>query len=165
MKKLTLAIGVLLAGASAGAAVFFIIAQPLRESNDKGEEVRQNLFPVLIADALIHVEVAASLVQQVRGLSGRAGLAADQGMLFVYDEPGLRSFWMKDMNFPIDIIWIGKDRRVIDVDAGVRPDSYPQTFQSPAPAQFVLEVNAGMAEHQGIVPGAFVDLSGIPLLR
>jgi uncharacterized membrane protein (UPF0127 family) len=53
------------------------------------------------------VELATTVIQQAKGLSGRTGLGENDGMLFLFNRPAIQSFWMKDMNFPIDIIWIG----------------------------------------------------------
>lgn len=62
-------------------------------------------------------------------------------MLFVFPEAGLHRFWMKDMNFPIDIYWLGKNYEVVDVAKNVPPESYPKTFSPKSPANYVLETN------------------------
>ena len=62
---------------------------------------------VRIGNATFTVELAITTSTQARGLSGRQSLADGAGMLFPFTRPGVQSFWMKDMNFPIDIIWIG----------------------------------------------------------
>jgi len=67
---------------------------------------------VKIAGQNIKVDLALTPETQEKGLSGRSGLKDDEGMLFVFEKPDKYSFWMKDMNFPIDIIWMGEDMRV-----------------------------------------------------
>ena len=62
---------------------------------------------VTIGNTIFSVEVASTTIEQARGLSGRAGLKNNEGMLFLFNSAGVQNFWMKDMNFPIDIIWIG----------------------------------------------------------
>ena len=65
---------------------------------------------------------------QEQGLSGKSQLAQDQGMLFVFAQPGKYYFWMKGMNFSIDIIWIGEDMKVIYIKKDARPELYPETY-------------------------------------
>ena len=73
-------------------------------------------------------------------------------MLFVFDKPDTYGFWMKDMRFPIDIIWISGDK-VIYVLSEVHPDSYPNLFKPPIPVDKVLEINAGLSRKLGITEG------------
>ena len=101
----------------------------------------------------LEVEIADTPDLQIQGLSGRQSLDEDKGMLFVYEKPAVLGFWMKDMRFPIDIIWLGDDMRVLGIEARVSPDTYPTVFYSPEPVRYVLEVNAGWAERNGITPG------------
>lgn len=106
----------------------------------------------------IEIEMARTREEQTHGLSGRTTLSENRGMLFLYDKPGLYSFWMKDMRFPVDIIWIDSDQRIIDISKNALPESYPNTFQPREPAQYVLEVNAGFAEKYDINLGDAVTL-------
>ena len=108
---------------------------------------------VRIAEQDIKVELALSKEAQTRGLSGRDGLAEGEGMLFVYSRPGRYSFWMKDMKFPIDIIWIGEDMRVVYIKESAEPASYPDVFVSGADAKYILEVNAGFSEKNSLKVG------------
>jgi len=64
-------------------------------------------------------------------------------MLFVFENPGIHGIWMKDMKFPIDIIWLDKDMSVISKELNVSPDTYPQVFYPSREAYYVLEVKAG----------------------
>src|SRR3989344_7332267 len=67
---------------------------------------------VKIAGQEVKVELALTPEEQTQGFSGRSGLGENEGMLFVFDTPGKYGFWMKDMLFPIDIIWLAPDSRV-----------------------------------------------------
>ena len=102
----------------------------------------------------LEVEIADTPELQVQGLSGRKSLSENKGMLFVYEKPAMPGFWMKDMRFPIDIIWLGEDIRVAGIEAHVPPETYPAVFYSPSPVRYVLEVNAGWAERNGITSGS-----------
>lgn len=113
---------------------------------------------IQIGEANLKVETALTEAERARGLSGRESLREDQGLLFVYDEPGIYSFWMKDMNFAIDIIWIDENKKIIDITHDARPESYPSTFIPQSPAQYVLEVNSGWAERHGVEVGDTMNL-------
>jgi len=102
------------------------------------------------------VEVAESDQEQARGLMFRTEMGADEGMLFPYDPPRVLSFWMKNTVIPLDLIFIGPDRRVINVAANATPYSEDQIW-SDAPAIAVLELNGGRAAELGIGPGASVS--------
>ncbi|MDX1535781.1 MAG: DUF192 domain-containing protein, partial [Candidatus Spechtbacterales bacterium] len=71
----------------------------------------------------------------------------------VFNRPGTYSFWMKEMNFPIDIIWIGEDMRVVDITKNAKPESYPKRFSPSVLAQYVLEVVAGFSDEHGVEIG------------
>jgi uncharacterized membrane protein (UPF0127 family) len=118
------------------------------------------VIPLTIsADGRTHnfrVEVAASLEEQARGLMFRTEMGADEGMLFPYDPPRVLSFWMKNTVIPLDLIFIGPDKRVINVAANATPYSEDQIW-SDAPAIAVLELNGGRAAQLGIGPGAVVS--------
>ncbi len=103
---------------------------------------------VTIGDHEFSVELATTMTQQSRGLSGRTELAEDTGMLFLFKNPAVQNFWMKDMNFPIDIIWIGSDDKIAGFSANAQPQPGTPLFaltiyKSPAGVNTVLEVPAG----------------------
>jgi len=111
----------------------------------------------------IAVEVATSGEQQTRGLGYRDALERDHGMLFVYPEPRSVTFWMKGMRFPLDMVWIGADRRVVSVTANIPPqpgasDAELRRYTPAVSVQYVLELNAGAAAEFGLVPGTEVAL-------
>ncbi|MSR70507.1 DUF192 domain-containing protein [Candidatus Kaiserbacteria bacterium] len=108
---------------------------------------------ILIGSTKVAVDVADTESLREQGLSGRAGLAEGEGMLFVFERDGLWAFWMKDMLFPLDMIWADAEGRVVTVAADVSPDTYPQTFAPSAPALYVLEVPAGFAAQHGVALG------------
>lgn len=113
---------------------------------------------VSIGNINIKVEVADTESLREQGLSGRSGLADGSGMLFVFQEMGKYGFWMKDMNFPIDIIWI-QGNKVADIDQSVSPDTYPQIFYPEVDVNFVLEAPSGFAKDKGLKVGDFFSSS------
>lgn len=101
-------------------------------------------------DIEIVVEIAEFELDQTKGLSDRNCLGGEAGMLFVYDRADdQRCFWMKDMNFVIDMIWLDSDKKIINIESNVSPDSYPGSFCPDRPAQYVLEVDAGFTDRSG----------------
>ena len=106
----------------------------------------------------IQFEIVRSFEEQSRGLSGRADIPHQYGMLFVFPEPQTVSFWMKDMLVPIDILWLGDDGTVLGIEEAISPDSFPATYHPPVPVRLVLEMRAGEARAQGIVEGSRIAL-------
>lgn len=103
---------------------------------------------VVINGVAIESEVVDTPAAREQGLSGRGELEKNHGMLFLFDHPDRYSFWMKDMRFSLDLIWIGSDGRIVDITPDVAPASYPSTFTSRKPVVAVLEVPAGTAKRE-----------------
>lgn len=102
------------------------------------------------------LEVAATPERRAQGLSGRASLGASDGMWFVMPGADLHGFWMRDMRFAIDLVWIDAERRVIDhVTLQPCADRHCPIHQPPRPAAYVLELEAGAFRG---APGAKVEL-------
>ena len=105
--------------------------------------------------------VAGTPERQQRGLMYRSSLADDEGMLFVYDLPGRYSFWMKNMRFSLDIIWITDALEVGQIMRHVPPCPAVgrcSPFAPREPVQFVLEVPAGFADEHNISEGDTVTI-------
>lgn len=134
-------------------------------ANQEAKEEMENSFNgagfIRVGNSWVEVEIADTPQKRALGLGGRSALGSNQGMLFVFTESGIHSFWMAGMNFPIDIIWIGADLKVVDVDSNATPESYPATFAPKREAQFALEVPAFWAERNGIQEGTQVDIEGL----
>ena len=111
---------------------------------------------VTVGSATVTVVVADTEALRTQGLSGKRSLAANEGMLFIFENPGVYGFWMKDMYFPIDIIWIDTNWKVSDISPGVDPNTYPQAFFPKKPVRYVLEVPSGFAKEHGISVGMVV---------
>lgn len=109
----------------------------------------------------VYIDVADTAVERAQGLSGRESLAEDEGMLFIFPEDGVYSFWMKDMAFAIDILWISRAGEIVDLRANVSPDTFPSTFEPRRVARYVLELPAGAAEEYGARIGDVVRLGSL----
>jgi uncharacterized membrane protein (UPF0127 family) len=106
----------------------------------------------------IRVTIAQTDAERELGLGGRAGLSADEGMLFVFPTDGHYKFWMKDMRFSIDMLWIDSQGKIIYIAQNIAPETYPQSFGPDAPARYVLELPAGWANAHGVRVGNKVGL-------
>ena len=95
-----------------------------------------------------------------KGLSIFDKLEPNEGMIFRGLPVGQQAFWMQDMKFDIDIIWVNKDNEVIHIVNDASKDSFPTQFKNPAdrPSAYVIELNAGMAEKHSIYPGTQVTI-------
>lgn len=92
------------------------------------------------------VGVAKTPSEREQGLSGRKSLPQDSGLLFIFDKPDKYGFWMKDMNFPIDIIWISEENKIVNLEKSLTPGTYPKVYYPNTSAKYVLEISAGQAE-------------------
>jgi uncharacterized membrane protein (UPF0127 family) len=100
---------------------------------------------VLINHETINAEIPNSSAAYAKGLGGRPCILPNQAMLFVYSKPGQYRFWMKGMKFPIDILWISSDHKVVGQEVDVEPSTYYSKFpffeNDPQHlAQYVLEL-------------------------
>lgn len=122
------------------------------------ERFIRNDISITTPKGKLTIEVADTKSSRELGLSGRQAMGKEDGMLFVFDVPGRYGFWMKDMLFPLDIIWINQNGFVVEVERNAKPDSYPKTYMNASPASYVLELNAGVAEQEGIFIGSKVKI-------
>jgi len=96
----------------------------------------------------IPVEVADTLKKRSLGLGKRNSLKKGWGMLFVFEKRKLHRFWMKDMQFSLDVIWLD-NHKIVHIIHNAKPSNYrdePEVMTSPVPVNFVLEIAAGWAE-------------------
>lgn len=112
----------------------------------------------------VRVELATTPEAWSRGLMGRRSLAENAGMLFVFTDDAVRTFWMKDTLIALDVIFTDAIGRVVSVKTmtpcvASRPEAACPTYESGAPARYALEVRAGFAAARGIRPGQTLTLA------
>jgi len=108
---------------------------------------------VQIGAATVVAEVADTSAEQMQGLSGRASLGADAGMLFTFDAPSRTGFWMNGMRFPLDLIYM-KEHVVVELKENEPvPTTLPTPFFPSSDFDAVLEVNAGWAAAHQVTVG------------
>lgn len=122
---------------------FFLFLENPKESEKR----------LILGDISIIVEIADTNIEKARGLSGRNMLEEGKGILLVFEEDDYHGIWMKNMKFPIDIIWLDKEFRVISIEKNVLPETYPKVFLPTLPARYVLELNASHSTRYNIDTG------------
>lgn len=117
-----------------------------------------NTVPITIGGVPVEASVADTLSKRIKGLSDTPFLPAHVVKLFAFGAAGQHSIWMKDMQYPLDIMWADKEGTIVHIEEDVSPDSYPQSFASPKPAWYVIEANAGFTASNTIAVGDSVVL-------
>ena len=107
---------------------------------------------------VIHAEVVATPQKQAQGLMFRPELEPDRGMLFLFTEMSPRPFWMYQTVIPLDMIWLDRERRIVEIAADVPPCPSKEPEACPnyggnAPSMYVLELAAGQAAARGLKVG------------
>ncbi len=159
-KKLIILITVIIVVAGISLVVFLessnrvelesLVSEKLAAQNTFGNYEEREL---IINNQKLLVAIADTSVKHEHGLSGVKKIEEDQGMLFVFDEHGRYNFWMKDMNFAIDILWLDDNNKILEITKNLFPESYPTVYQPSIPVIKVLEVPAGFVEKNKVKVG------------
>ncbi len=127
---------------------------------DAGNKTVEDWFAIKVGDRTVQMQLAVRAEEQQKGLMFRPAMAADAGMLFVFDRPQPMGFWMRNTEIPLDIGYLDHD--------GVLKEIYPmyphdeRTVSSHSrEIQFCLEMNQGWYRQNGIRPGARLDLGAV----
>ena len=138
------------------AVIIGVIGMLTLPSDSKLESVEFPRGTILIDNIALEVQIADSDPRRVRGLMFQEQLPYDEGMIFVFTEPGLYSLWMLNMQFPLDMIWFDHDGNIVHVEKNISPCKTVveiTTCQSIVPddeASYVLEVTAGFVDQNNI---------------
>ncbi len=126
--------------------------------------LRYDIVPITLVSQqerfIIEAEVAGSPLERDRGLMRRRQLPRYAGMLFVFEDEGMRSFWMKNTLIPLDIIFVSQDLKIVHIAQYATPceQSPCEKYDSIYPAKYVLEINGGLSKQIGLVPGDYIEL-------
>lgn len=104
----------------------------------------------------IEVEIAENEAERAKGLMFRSYLPDSVGMLFIFEQPDNHSFWMKNTSIPLDIIYIGPDKKIISIAENAQPYS-EEAIPPYGLVQYVVEVNAGFTKHNNIQSGDVIS--------
>lgn len=141
------------------AAVSFLLYPPQQPILSGPSAV---IFATRSGDVPIQVEIADSEAEREQGLMERTSLGENDGMLFIFENEGQFSFWMKNTLIPLDIIFIDKNHKVLNIQHAVPCENDPcALYPSGGLALFVVEVNGGLAAEKGIQTGDQVRFTGL----
>ena len=104
----------------------------------------------------LDIEIADDEYQTQTGLMYRKSMADTQGMLFIFEDSRPRSFYMKNTEFGLDIIYINSDQKIVSIQKNAKPLD-PTSLPSQGAAQYVLEVNDGLTDIWGLEQGDIVE--------
>lgn len=145
--------------------IISVVAASITKNNTATMMSLQRLFhtsTLTIKNQTFTLLLAKTEAEKEKGLSGKSSLQRSEGMLFLFDKPDYYAFWMKDMLFPIDIIYI-HNKQIVTVYSNLQaPQKNATTWQivKPSePADMVLEINAGLAQQYHLQTGDTVTLS------
>lgn len=114
---------------------------------------------IKVGSGTVCAEIADEALERTRGLSGRPSMHEDRGMLFVFPQASVITFWMKGMQIPLDIIWIRAGEVVgVSENVPVMENGTIATRKPKTPIDMALEVNAGWAQRYGVSVGDRLDI-------
>jgi uncharacterized membrane protein (UPF0127 family) len=131
-----------------------IIDEEMRSGSNGYQQVN-----VTVNGLTLIADISVTNEQRTKGLSVKDDLAENEAMLFVFDNEAKHTFWMKDMKFPIDIIWIDSDKTITHIENNLQPCSSGvlcPTYKPTDDSMYVLETVGGFAEKYDIVKGTRV---------
>jgi hypothetical protein len=149
------------------AVIIGVIGLMTLPQDSKLESVEFPRGTILIDDIPLEVQIADSEPRRVRGLMFQDQLPFDQGMIFVFDDSGLYSLWMLNMQFSLDMIWFDQDGKVVHIEQDVPPCKTAleiTTCQSIVPdgeAKYVLEVTSGFVKQNNITHDSLLTIISI----
>ena len=119
------------------------------------------LHKAFLNQTLFYLEIAQTPVQRAKGLMNRQELPKDRGMLFIFEQPGIHRFWMKNTFIPLDILWLDEQLTIRFISPNVQPSSqWPyNTITPPCIAKYVLELPGGSTQQHPIQPGDQLNLT------
>ncbi|MGH8213888.1 MAG: DUF192 domain-containing protein [Rhodanobacteraceae bacterium] len=112
----------------------------------------------------IRVEIVADDASRAHGLMDRTSMPATHGMLFVFPDDAVRTFWMKDTLIPLDMLFFDANRHLVAIQANAQPCKADpcQLYPSNTPARYVLELNAGLGAKLGLREGDAATFVNVP---
>jgi uncharacterized membrane protein (UPF0127 family) len=113
---------------------------------------------IRIGDQQFQTEVARDNAGFTKGLGGRPCILSNQAMLFPFSKPATIPIWMKDMKFPIDVVWITASHKIAAIEIDFQPSTYPEKRINQIPAQYVLELKANRTTELGLNIGSTINL-------
>jgi uncharacterized protein len=129
------------------------------QSNNNTSSIGADFFPnykkttISINGINVTLAIASSDEQRIRGLSGIEKMNENEGMLFLFDKPSKQGFWMNKMNFPIDIIWLNSNNKVVHIEKQLEPCKLflaCPVYNPEVDSLYVIELRSGFADNHSI---------------
>ncbi|MGB0856183.1 MAG: DUF192 domain-containing protein [Nitrosopumilus sp.] len=152
---------------SIAAVIIGVVGLMSLPSDSKLESVEFPRGTIKIDETPLEVQIADTEPRRVRGLMFQDELPYDQGMIFVFQQPGLYSLWMLNMQFPLDMIWFDQDGKVVHIETDIPPCKTAleiTTCQSIIPegeAVYILEVTSGFVAQHNITENSVLSIISI----
>jgi uncharacterized membrane protein (UPF0127 family) len=130
-----------------------------------GAAARPAVIPLTLPSGkVLQTEVMVKDEDRQMGLMFRPSLAVDHGMLFLFEQPDFHGIWMKNCKFPIDILWLDEERKVVHLDEAVPPCTAKEDKNCPVyyplrRASYVVELNSGQARREKAVVGSTITFT------
>jgi hypothetical protein len=142
LRRVIIGVVILVILAGAIAVGYYVLSQP-------------KTAQIEIDGVTLTVELATTPAAQEQGLSDRDSMAADHGMLFIFNQEAEWGFWMHEMRFPLDIIWFDANKQVVFIEQDLPPCTPTAcvVYTPPVNVLYVLEVNAGFVKANGVKLG------------
>ncbi len=121
-------------------------------------DVYESYYTLNINNKEINLITVRNSESRERGLSNTKSLPDNTAMLFVFDEPDKYGIWMKDMKFPIDIMWMDDSHRIVYQKENVSPNTFPEIFSPNEKILYILEANAGFMKRNNLSVGNYLNL-------
>ena len=134
-------------------AIFMAITSSFSRKDNCSQEYRSDKVVTFDDRVTLNAEIVDTPESRQKGLSVKDCLDDSSAMLFVFDSSDQHGFWMKDMKFSIDIIWLDQDKRVVDIKPDASPSTYPEVFYPSGTSKYVLETKPGLAKSAGVKIG------------
>lgn len=136
--------------------------QSTRSANTTESTKPSDSVQINTGNLKIQAAVADTADERKEGLGDRDELPISAGMLFVFDKSDSYAIWMKDMKFPIDIIWVGEDKKIVDIAENAVPEPKKKNdelkiYRPKAEAKYILEINAGLVRLHNLQVGDTVN--------
>ena len=152
---------------AAAAVIVGIIGIYSIPSDSKLESVEFPRGTIKVDETVLEVQIADDESKRIRGLMFQDPLPFDQGMIFVFDEPGVYSLWMLNMQFSLDMIWFDEQGNVVHIEQDIPPCETPteimacQSIVPSGEAKYILEVTSGFVDRFGITKDSKMEIISI----
>ncbi len=149
------------------AVIIGVVGLMTLPSESKLESVEFPLGTIMVDDIPLQVQIADSEPRRIRGLMFQDQLPYDQGMIFVFEKPGLYSLWMLNMQFSLDMIWFDQDGKIVHIEKDVPPCKTVveitacQSIVPDKEAVYVLEVTSGFIDQNNITKDSVLKIISI----